>query len=101
MRQTMVFGERIPLMKNKLENPIKLLLVNEIRLMGNVIVAALEDEPDIDVVACVTTYDEALEVVQERDVDVALVSTRLPENGGLRLTSAITEIAPSVKVLAL
>ena len=32
-------------MKNKLDRPINLLLVNEIRLMGNVIVAALEDEP--------------------------------------------------------
>ena len=88
-------------MKNKLDRPIDLLLVNEIRLMGNVIVAALEDEPDILVVACVTTYDEALDVVRDREVDVALVSTRLPDNGGLRLTSAITEIAPSIKVLAL
>ncbi|HSK65853.1 MAG TPA: response regulator transcription factor [Anaerolineales bacterium] len=88
-------------MKNKLDHPINLLLVNEIRLMGNVIVAALEDEPDIEVVACVTGYDEALQVVQEQNVDVALVSTRLPDNGGLRLTSAISELAPSTKVLAL
>jgi DNA-binding NarL/FixJ family response regulator len=69
--------------------------------MGNVIVAALEDEPDIRVVACVTTYEEALQVIHEREVDVALVSTRLPDNGGLRLTSAIAEIAPATKVLAL
>jgi DNA-binding NarL/FixJ family response regulator len=69
--------------------------------MGNVIVAALEDEPDIDVAACVTTYDEAVQLVQEKDIDVALVSTRLPENGGLRLTSAIAELSPSTKVLAL
>jgi DNA-binding NarL/FixJ family response regulator len=88
-------------MKNKLDRPINLLLVNEIRLMGNVIVAALEDEPDIHVVACVTTFDEALRVVRGMDVDVALVSTRLPENGGLRLTSAIAEVDPSIKVLAL
>lgn len=88
-------------MKNKFDHPISLLLVNEIRLMGNVIVAALEDEPDITVVACVTTYDEALQAVRERDVDVALVSTRLPDNGGLRLTSAIAEISPGTKVLAL
>jgi DNA-binding NarL/FixJ family response regulator len=87
--------------KNKFDHPISLLLVNEIRLMGNVIVAALEDEPDISVVSCVTTYDEALQAIREREVDVALVSTRLPDNGGLRLTSAIAEIAPSTKVLAL
>jgi DNA-binding NarL/FixJ family response regulator len=88
-------------MKNNFDHPISLLLVNEIRLMGNVIVAALEDEPDISVVACVTTFDEALQVIHEREVDVALVSTRLPDNGGLRLTSAIAEVAPATKVLAL
>jgi two-component system, NarL family, nitrate/nitrite response regulator NarL len=92
---------RVLIMKNKFDRPINLLLVNEIRLMGNVIVAALEDEPDINVVGCVTSYDEAVKIVRESEVDVALVSTRLPDNGGLKLTSAITEIAPSAKVLAL
>src|SRR5574339_1163817 len=88
-------------MKPKVDHPIRLLLVNEMRLMGNVIVAALEDEPDIQVTACVTTYDEALQVIRETAVDVALVSTRLPDHGGLRLTSAISEISPATKVLAL
>jgi two-component system NarL family response regulator len=88
-------------MNIKSDRPISLLLVNEIRLMGNVIVAALQDEPDIDVAACVTSYDEAVHIVQDQAIDVALVSTRLPDNGGLRLTSAIAELSPSTKVLAL
>ena len=88
-------------MKNKSDHPINLLIVNEIRLMGNVIVAALEDEPDINVVACVASYEEALQVVREKEVDVALVSTRLPDHGGLRLTNAISDITPATKVLAL
>jgi two-component system, NarL family, nitrate/nitrite response regulator NarL len=83
------------------ERPINLLLVNESGLIGNVISAALEDEPDIRVVASVTSADEALRVVQEKNIDVALVSTRLPEQGALKLTSAITKLAPSTKVLAL
>lgn len=81
--------------------PIRILLVNEIRLMGSVIAAALEDEPDIQVVARVTSPEEALKVIQETEVDVALVSTRLPDGGALRLTSAISDLAPSTKVLAL
>ena len=81
--------------------PIRILLVNEIRLMGNVIAAALEDEPDIHVVARVTSMEEALKVVQEKEVDVALVSTRLPDQGALKLTGAITELVPDTKVLAL
>ena len=56
--------------KVKSENPIKILLVNEIPLMGNVISAALEDEPDIHVVSSVTNIDEALKIVEENAVDV-------------------------------
>lgn len=83
------------------ERAIHLLLVNESGLIGNVIRAALEDEPDLKVVASVTTAEEALTVIRENTIDVALVSTRLPEPGALQLTSAITQLAPSTKVLAL
>jgi DNA-binding NarL/FixJ family response regulator len=88
-------------MSEQSERKINLLLVNETRLMGNVIASALEDEPDIHVVACVTNADDAMRIVQEKEVDVALVSTRLPDQGALKLTSAITELTPSTKVLAL
>jgi two-component system NarL family response regulator len=81
--------------------PINILLVNEIQLMGNVIASALEDEPDIKVVGRVTNVDDAMKLVQEIDVDVALVSTRLPDQGALKLTNAITGLAPDTKVLAL
>ena len=88
-------------MTEQSERPIKLLLVNETRLIGNVIMVALEDEPDITVVASVTSMDEALQVIQEKEVDIALVSTRLPDQGALKLTRSIVELAPSTKVLAL
>jgi len=80
---------------------INLLLVNETLLMGNVIAAALEGEPDINIVGCVISMQEALNIVREKEVDVALVSTRLPDLGALKLTNAITELKPSTKVLAL
>ena len=88
-------------MSEKPERPINLLLVNEILLMGNVITAALEGEPDIRVVACVTNPAEALKLVQENEIDVALISTRLPDQGAITLTTAISELAPVTKVLAL
>jgi two-component system NarL family response regulator len=78
---------------------IRVLLVNETRLMSNVIGSVLEDEPDIEVVGGVTSLDEALLLVPESDV--VLVSTHLPEDGALKLTSAIAEAHPSVKVLVL
>lgn len=86
---------------NEPARPIRILLVNEIRLIGNVIAASLEDEPDIHIVACVTTPEEALNTIYENQVDIALVSTRLPDQGALNLTRAITEVASNTKVLAL
>jgi DNA-binding NarL/FixJ family response regulator len=80
---------------------IHVLLVNEIRLMCNVITAALEDEPDIRVVGCATSIDEALEKLAREEIDVVLVSTRLPERGALRLTQTITDSQPSTDVLVL
>jgi RNA polymerase sigma factor (sigma-70 family) len=78
---------------------IRVLLVNEMRLVSNVIASVLEDEPDIEVVGCAASVDEALALATESDV--VLVSTRLPDNGALKLTSAIAETDPSVKVLVL
>ncbi|MGW8226574.1 MAG: LuxR C-terminal-related transcriptional regulator, partial [Anaerolineales bacterium] len=80
---------------------IHVLLVNEIRLMCNVITAALEDEPDIKVVGCATSVDEALEKLAREEIDVVLVSTRLPERGALHLTQTITDTQPSTNVLVL
>jgi DNA-binding NarL/FixJ family response regulator len=80
---------------------IHVLLVNEIRLMCNVITAALEDEPDIKVVGCATSVDEALEKLAREEIDVVLISTRLPERGALHLTQTITDTQPSTNVLVL
>jgi len=80
---------------------IHVLLVHDTPIICNVIAAALEDEPDIKVVAFATSVDEALARAVELDVDVALVSTRMPDKGALKLTQAMTAADPSVKVLVL
>lgn len=80
---------------------IRVLLVNQIRLMCNIITSVIEDEPDIEVVGCATSLEEALAIVRRGIVDVAVVSTKLPDQGALELTSAITQMAPGTKVLAL
>jgi DNA-binding NarL/FixJ family response regulator len=88
-------------MLNMANQCIKVLLVNEIRLMCNVIASALEDETDIDIIGCATTVDEALQIIQNNEVDVALVSTQLPNQGAIKLTQSIIGMKPSTKVLAL
>lgn len=77
---------------------IRLLLVTQIELIGNVVAAMLEDEPDMEVVGCVTSVGEALAIAAE--CDVILVSPRLPGDGALELTTTVAQRHPSVKVLA-
>ncbi len=78
---------------------IRVLLVNEFRLMSNVVASVLEDEEDITVVGVATTCAEALS--QAAEVDLLLVSTRLPDNGALHLTQTVMERELPVKVLIL
>jgi DNA-binding NarL/FixJ family response regulator len=55
---------------------IRVVLVNAIRILCNVIAAVLENEPDIEIVGCATTADEALDLA--RRCDVLVVSRSFP-----------------------
>ena len=79
----------------------KVLIVIESRFMGDIITEILEEEPDITVVGCASNIDQALKIIREKDVDVALVSIQLTNETALQLTSMIMEIAPAIKVLVL
>ncbi len=78
---------------------IRVGLVNSIRILANVIAAVLENEQDIEVVGCTTSVDEALALASQCDVLIA--STRLPNDGALRITQAITAAHLPTKVLIL
>lgn len=78
---------------------IRVLLVNEIQLTCHILAAVLDEEPDIGVVACASSAEEALDRVG--DCDLALVSTDLDNNGSLELVRAIKAAAPATKVLML
>lgn len=80
---------------------INVLLVNEIRLMCNVLAASLEDEPDIQIFGCATNVQEALTILQTNPIDVVLVSSKLPQQGAMWLTQAISDYAPATKTLIL
>jgi DNA-binding NarL/FixJ family response regulator len=80
---------------------IRILLVNEIQLISNVIAVALEDETDLHVIGQATSVDEALAFIINNDVDVALVSTRLPDQGALQFTRSLSKSNSQIKVIVL
>lgn len=82
-------------------NLIKVLLIIEVRLIGNIFASVLAEQADIQVAGCVTTLKEALQFIQEQEVDIALVSVGLPEQGALEFTRVLRESDRPTKVLAL
>jgi DNA-binding NarL/FixJ family response regulator len=82
-------------------NPIKVLLVIEVPLIGNIFASVLEEEPDVKVAGCLSSLQDALVFLRQQVVDVAVVSIGLPEGGALSLVQTITDESPTTKVLAL
>lgn len=78
---------------------IRVLLVNEQKLICNLLSSLLRDEPDIDVIGYATTIDEAVEQIVE--CDIMLLSTRLPDQGALHLLNNMVNHNEHTKVLVL
>jgi DNA-binding NarL/FixJ family response regulator len=78
---------------------IRVLIVHDFPVICNLVSAALKDIPDIEVVGCTASIQEAQELAECADIDVALVSIRLPEQGALKITTALAQADPQVKVL--
>lgn len=78
---------------------IRVVLVNALRILCNVIAAVLDNEPDIEIVGCTTTMDEALEMA--RRCDVMVLSTLIPDDAAFKITQATVQAGLPVKVLVL
>lgn len=76
---------------------IRVLVVDEERLMCAVMASVLSGEPDLSVVGSAISPAEALE--QAATCDIVLVSTSLPDNGALLVTRAIADDELPAKAL--
>ncbi len=80
---------------------INVVVVHEFSLMCSIISSVLNDEPDINVVAGITDTGEALECAKQNDVDVILISSRLPEQGSIYLAKKLMQRPAPPKILIL
>jgi len=76
---------------------VRVVVVDEVRLMGNVTASVLKNESDVAVLGCATSFDEALSLAAHSDI--VLLSSSLPNNDALRLTPALIKAYPVVKVI--
>lgn len=79
---------------------IKIMLVDDHSMIRFGLKSFLEDD-NIIVVAEAKNGNEALELLEEKEIDVLVTDIMMPEMDGIALTQKVTKIYPNIKVLAL
>jgi DNA-binding NarL/FixJ family response regulator len=79
---------------------IRVAVVDDHPIVRQGLVAALEDEPDLEVVGAAGSAEEALTLVARHRPDVVLLDLELPEMGGIEAIPHLIEADPAVRVLA-
>jgi two-component system nitrate/nitrite response regulator NarL len=78
---------------------IRVLIAHEVRLICDLKTSVLCQEPDIKVVTCVSTPNEALTALKHQAYDVVLVSITLADDGAFALTRAIAKLNCGTKII--
>ena len=80
---------------------IRLLLVDDHRLVRDGLAAILEDETDITLVGMASNGQEALELAKEVQPDIILMDIDMPILNGIETTKLLAQHCPQIKVLML
>jgi DNA-binding NarL/FixJ family response regulator len=83
------------------ESTIRVLIVDDHQMMAEGLEAALEAEPDLEVVAVAGTAAGAVAAAAEHRPDVVLMDFRLPDRDGARAAADVRRADPDVVVLML
>lgn len=84
-----------------MSKPIRVLVADDHAVVRRGLRQILEAESDIEVVAEATNGAEAVALVRERAVDVALLDITMPGRSGLEVLRELRGVRPEVRVLVL
>lgn len=79
---------------------IKIMLVDDHRLVRAGLKRVLSESPDIQIVAEASTGEEALELARTHVPDIVLMDINMPGIGGLETTRRLKQRMPEVKIIA-
>lgn len=80
---------------------LKILLAEDVAMVRGALVALIELEPDLRVVAAVRSGDEIVSAAKEHQPDVAVIDIDLPGLDGLSAAAQLHEKLPSCRTLIL
>ncbi|MBE1574542.1 response regulator [Amycolatopsis roodepoortensis] len=81
--------------------PIRVLLVEDHKMVAEALGAAFEEFPEIDLVASVESLAHGMIAAGEQLPDIVLLDRRLPDGDGIEAIAGFREISPSSRVLVL
>ena len=84
-----------------MSEPIRIFVVDDLRLLREGLVALLAEQEEITVVGTAASGSKALEKIKELRPDVALIDIGMPGKDGLTVTQTLRREAPEVKVIIL
>jgi DNA-binding NarL/FixJ family response regulator len=87
--------------KTSVDDPIRVLIVDDHALFRRGLQMVLEGEPDIEVVGEASDGHEAVDRAETTTPDVVLMDVRMPRRTGIEATRAIKDTLPSTKILML
>jgi two-component system invasion response regulator UvrY len=80
---------------------IKVLLVDDHKLIRDGIKGILEHSSDMEVAGEASTGEEAIELAKKTSPDVVLMDVNMPGMGGIEATRRVLRVKPDLKVIAL
>jgi len=78
---------------------VRLLIIHPTKLVRSLYASVLDNRPNMEVVAQAESGAGALQLVEESQCHIILVSATLPDNGAFELTKEVSENYPEIKVL--
>lgn len=81
--------------------PIRVLVADDHQIVRKGVVALINSEPDLTVVAEASDGQQAVALFNEHQPDIALMDLRMPGLGGVEAIKAIRQSAPAAKIIVL
>lgn len=79
----------------------QILLVDDHPLFCSGLALSMTSEPDLEVIAQVTTGEEAIALARQRQIDIAVIDVLMPSGSGITLAGQLAELRPAPAILAL
>jgi DNA-binding NarL/FixJ family response regulator len=80
---------------------VKILIADDHKLVSKLIFSYLQGHQNISMIGSANSGDEAIDIVANNDVDVAILDILMPDKNGLQLAQEILAIKPNTKIIFL